>query len=655
MGIVDIVVFVGFVALVMAVGLWKSKSAHSEEGGAADYFLAGRGLKWWLIGVSLIAANISAEQFVGMSGAAAQDIGIAVASYEWMAAVTLVIVGFTFLPYFLKTGIYTIPGFLEHRYNKAAKSIMAVFMMVLLVGVSLCGVIYAGALPMRELLAAAGFSIPLAACCWIMGGLAAAYVATGGLKACAWADLIQGVALLIGGALIAYFAFQALGLAAPEELVQGIGAVESGTQQDATAVVGEWARFKALNADKLHMFLPDWHSYLPWTALLIGLWIPNLYYWGLNQYITQRTLGSSSLAEGQKGIVFAAALKLLIPFIVVFPGLIAFNLFSTDMADRAASDHIAALEDRAKIKASPAGYSAEQMAALNALNKEVADGMIKDELRKRAPRPALFSPTDRWINARPPEQVNLLNDYNALVMEAGFDGDANEQAKAVCAYKTDAALGLLVSKLCMGKTGLFGFIAAALLGAIVSSLAAVLNAASTIFAMDIYRDYLNRKATQKQLVGVGRISVGVFVVIGCVVAPLLDRPSFGGVFKYIQEFQGFVSPGVLAVFVFGLLNRTATGATGVTGLLLSPVIFGFLKWGPEKLGGIVLPSDMNNRMAISLVVILMVMTVMGLVKRLPKPVEFASGTKIDLRPSKGARIGGLCVVLVTAVLYVIFR
>ena len=611
MGIVDIAVFFGFIAAVIGVGLWKSRSAHSEEGGAADYFLAGRGLTWWLIGVSLIAANISAEQFVGMSGQAASYLGIAIASYEWMAAVTLVFVAFAFLPYFLKTGIYTIPGFLEHRYNKHARSIMAVFMMVILVGVSLCGVIYAGALPMRDLLAHAGVHVSLVACCWIMGVLAAGYVAAGGLKACAWADLIQGTALIIGGALISFFAFQALGGANIADLAHGVGAT---TAADAaapvlTAEMGAVQRFFALNADKLHMFLPKTDTIIPWTALCLGLWIPNLYYWGLNQYITQRTLGSASLAAGQKGIVFAAALKLLIPFIIVFPGIIAFNLYDKDMADSAVSDYVVARE---------AGVS-----------KDLGF--------------AVLAPSEAW-QAKNAAQMPIVTAYNAEITAKA----AAAQKSTTVAYKSDTALGLLIAKLCMGRQGLFGFIIAALLGAIVSSLAAVLNAASTIFSIDIYHSYLNKRASQKQLVAVGRICVGVFVVIGCVVAPLLDDPKFGGIFTYIQEFQGYVSPGVLAVFIFGLLNRTAAGATGVTGLLLNPVLyFLFKRYLPQL--------DFLNRMALCMVIVLAVMTVMGFVARLPKPVVFQSNTHLNLESSKGAKWGGTAVVIATAILYIIFR
>ncbi|MDD4024787.1 MAG: sodium/solute symporter [Kiritimatiellae bacterium] len=619
MGIIDLAVFICFIGAVIGVGLWKSKSAHSEEGGAADYFLAGRGLTWWLIGISLIAANISAEQFVGMSGQAASYLGLAIASYEWMAAVTLVMVAFAFLPYFLKTGIFTIPGFLEHRYNRMARSIMAVFMMLILVGVSLCGVIYAGALPMRDLLLEAGIKISLTYCCWIMGLLAAGYVAAGGLKACAWADLIQGTALIIGGVLISVFAFQALGTADVMSLTPGVGATTAASSSAAGLVterMGGIQRFWALNADKLHMFLPKNDTIIPWTALCLGLWIPNIYYWGLNQYITQRTLGSASLAEGQKGIVFAAALKLIIPFIIVFPGLIAFNLYRPEMAKKAETDFINTYQKAAAAVDVPGNY-------------------------------LTFAPLENWAAANT-EKAAEIQIYNKLIeVKAERDGKATVEKKQA-EYKSDSALGLLIAKLCMGRKGLFGFIVAALLGAIVSSLAAVLNAASTIFSIDIYHSYINKTATQRQLVGVGRFCVLVFVAVGCLVAPLLDDPKFGGIFTYIQEFQGYVSPGVLAVFIFGLLNRTAAGVTGVIGLLLNPLLYFLLKTFCPQI-------DFLNRMAICMVAVLAVMFVVGLFARLPQPVAFKSNTRLDLTPSKGAKIGGIAVVIVTVVLYVIFR
>ncbi len=621
MGVIDIVVFVAFVAAVIGVGLWKSKSAHSEEGSAADYFLAGRGLTWWLIGVSLIAANISAEQFVGMSGSAASHLGLAIASYEWMAAVTLVVVAFAFLPYFLKTGIYTIPGFLEHRYNHVARSIMAVFMMVILVTVSLAGVIYAGALPMNELLATFGLNVGMTQCCWLMGLFAAAYVAAGGLKACAWADLIQGTALIIGGAIISYLAFRALGVAPTQELVTGSGAAAA--VADSTCGV---SKFFSLNGDKLHMFMPKTDKVLPWTALLIGLWIPNFYYWGLNQYITQRILGSASLSEGQKGIVFAAALKLIIPFIIVFPGLIAFNLYSKEMAERGASDPA--------IKIANAKVIERYQAVKN-------DAAVFE----------VFEFDKGWAQNNAALAAELTA-YNAAEQTAAAAAGKKAVTSGLTGYKYDSALGLLIVKLIKPGNGVLGFVLAALLGAIVSSLAAVLNAASTIFAIDIYHSYLNKKASPKQLVAVGRICVGVFVVIGCVLAPMLANPNLGGIFTYIQMFQGFISPGVLAVFVFGLLNRTANGWVGVIGLLLNPVLYGVLNLAGKWTG---VEIDFLNAMAVCLVVNLAVMFVLGHFMRLPQPVVFQTNTHLNLETSQGAKWAGIGVVVATAILYVIFR
>lgn len=615
MSVIDIVVFFAFIAAVLALGMFKSRN---EKDNSEDYFLAGRGLTWWLIGISLIAANISAEQFVGMSGSAADYLGLAIASYEWMAAVTLVVVAFAFLPYFLKTGIFTIPQFLEHRYNHWARSMMAVFMLVILIAVSLSGVIYAGALTMQNLAAQTDIEISLSLCCWIMGIIAALYVAFGGLKACAWADLIQGTALVVAGGIITWLSLRHLGLMPATELVDATGAVAANLGD---AVSGS-ARFQALNADKLHMVLPATDKNIPWTALVIGLWIPNFYYWGLNQYITQRVLGSASLKEGQKGIVFAASLKLIIPFIIVFPGLMAFNMFSNDMAEHAAKDDRIILQNSKVIESFEA-------------DKTKTDSLVVYKF-------------DKGWEQRNKEKAVEINAYNAQVMA---NAKASNQTKKIVetqlvGYKTDSALGLLIGRL-VPKNGLFGFVIAALLGAIISSLAAVLNAASTIFTMDIFGRHISKSASQHTLVKVGRICVGVFVVIGCVISPQLANPRFGGIFKYIQEFQGYISPGILAVFIFGLLNRTAHGATGVIGLIVNPIIYGALaKWAPQ--------IAFLDRMAICLVSVLVLMTVLGLFWRLDKPVEFKSDTKLNLETSKPALIAGIGVVIMTLILYVIF-
>ena len=598
---IDIAVFLIFIGAVISLGLYKSRG---EGKSSEEFFLAGRGLKWWLIGVSLIAANISSEQFVGMSGAAADYLGLAISSYEWMAAITLVVVAFCFLPYFLKTGIFTMPEFLEHRYNGTARTLMAVSMLLILVGVSLTGIIYAGGLTMSELFASQSFfgtHLGLGAWCWIIGGTAALYVAAGGLKASAWADLIQGLALIVGGGIISYLAFQKLGATPVAELTAG-----GANPRDVVDGAGGLSKFVALNHEKLNMILPKNDKNIPWTALLIGLWIPNFYYWGLNQYITQRILGSASLKEGQKGIVFAAGMKLLIPFVIVIPGIIAFNLYSSELA---------VAQERSN------------------------DRTIQRTLGDAASKTVLVM-SDEW-KVTHPEKALELEAHNASV-EARVDAPRETAINA--GYKFDAALNLLIKNLLPPGSGLTGFVLAALLGAIVSSLAAVLNAASTIFTMDVFRRF-KPEATQHALVLTGRICIGTFAVIGCIVAPMLD--NFGSIFKYIQEFQGYISSGVLAVFVFGIINRTAPGVTGVVGLLLNPVLYGVIaKFFPD--------IAFLDRMAICFFVIMGVMWAIGLARPLPHPVEFKSNTRLNLEGSKGAKVAGVVVVVVTVIFYIIF-
>ena len=343
MGTADFIVFIVFVVAVIVVGLWKSKGekTHGDQG-AQDYFLAGRGLTWWLIGFSLIAANISTEQFVGMSGQAANWQGMTIASYDWMAAITLVVVAFVFLPTFLRSGIYTIPEFLEYRYNPFARLVMALATLVILVGVPTASVIYSGAKVITgNFQGVVRWGIDfgdITVGCWIIGTLAAVYVFAGGLKACAWADLLQGTALVAGGVVILGFALWFLADAKPEELIKTARNTEVSVAslEDAGALQRFWDLNKGPLPDgKTHMVRPVNDTDIPWTALVVGLWIPNFFYWGLNQYITQRTLGSKSLAEGQKGSVFAALLKLFIPFIVVIPGILAFNLFNSHLKDDA--------------------------------------------------------------------------------------------------------------------------------------------------------------------------------------------------------------------------------------------------------------------------------------------------------------------------------
>ena len=484
LSILDIGLFIAFFVVAIGTSLYKSRKEETGE----DFFLAGRSLHWPLIGLSLIAANISTEHFVGMSGQGAGISGMAIASYEWMAAITLVFVALFFLPKFLKSGIYTIPEYLEYRYNATARAIMAFYLVLIYVFVTISAVVYSGGLILFKI-----FDMKMIYAVWLIGGIAALYTTWGGLKAVAWADLFLGSALIIAGAITMVLGFNAVG---------GVG------------------NFFEYNADKLHMILPKDHAVIPWTALVIGLWIPNFYYWGLNQFITQRTLAAKSLKEGQFGIIFAACLKLIIPFIIIFPGIMAAQLY-------------------------------------------------KDQL----------------------------------------------------GATSDAAYALLIRNLI--PAGFRGFIFAAISGAVISSLASMLNSASAIFTMDLYKRHFKKDASPHSLVTVGRIMTLLFVVTGCLIAPQLGAERFKGIFNYIQEFQGFISPGILAAFVFGMIFKHAPAAAGVTALILNVPLYGFLL---KFYGNIAF----LNRMAITFVVIIVVMAIITKIKPLPQPKVMPTREDFDM-------------------------
>ena len=576
MHILEVVLFVSAVVGVIWLGIWKSRrDAGGDSGGASGYFLAGRGLTWWLVGFSLIAANISTEQFVGMSGASANWLGMAIASYEWMAAVTLVIVGFWFLPKFLRSGIYTIPEFLEYRFGTVSRMAMAIPAIVTLVFVATSSVIFSGA----KFVSSYYNDIPvlnsLTACCWFIAIFAAVYVYIGGLRACAWTDLVWGSALIVGGAIVAVLAFSTLADKPAEELILTKVANSSATVADLEAA-SPWDRFMLLNdgrdgeaevrngpnlsGGKLHMVRPVEDSDIPWTALLVGLWIPNFFYWGLNQYIVQRTLGSKSLAEGQKGIVFAAVLKLLIPFLVVIPGILAFNLFSGDLL-------------------------------------------------------------------RP-------------------DGT----------YDYDNAFPVLVRNLVKPYPLISWFVLAALAGAVISSLASMLNSASTIATMDLYGKMTGEKDELK-LVRMGKVFVAVFVVMAALLAPQLDKLT--SIFAYIQEFQGFISPGILAVFIFGFFSPRTPRFFGWLGIAVNAIAYGAFKWalGPWLTSnGWWYSSEMAflDRMAVCFFLVIAVGLFVTKFKPLAQPVVMPVNSAIALETSPGARLVGIGVCVATAVLYLVF-
>jgi SSS family solute:Na+ symporter len=298
----DYAIFIIYGIVILGVGLWVSRDKKGHQKNADDYFLASKSLPWWAIGASLIAANISAEQFIGMSGSGFA-IGLAIASYEWMAAITLIIVGKYFLPIFIEKGLYTIPEFVEKRYSTNLKTILAVFWLGLYIFVNLTSVLYLGALAMETIM-----GIPMIYSILGLALFAASYSLYGGLSAVAWTDVIQVVFLTLGGLATTYLALNHV----------------SGGE-------GVWVGFQHIYEaapDSFHMILDKAHAQyvnLPGIGVLIGgMWVANLYYWGFNQYIIQRTLAAKSLKESQKGIIFAGILKLIIPLIVVIPGIAAY-------------------------------------------------------------------------------------------------------------------------------------------------------------------------------------------------------------------------------------------------------------------------------------------------------------------------------------------
>jgi len=698
LAILDVVVFVGFLAAVVTVGLLASRHEKDSEA----YFLAGRGLNWCLIGFSLIAANISAEQFVGMSGQAAKDsVGLAIASYEWIAAVTLVAVAFFFLPKFLRSGIYTIPEYLEYRYTHTARTLMSLLMVIIYVGVNIATVIFLGAKAFQPFFV--GLEIPLlgqlgiAKLSVIIGMVAAVYVAAGGLRACAWADLIQGSALILGGAVILVLVLMALDQPEKYEQIDASQVHASlGVQPEAT--LGQ--KLLVLKERKMHMALPATSDVLPWTALLLGIWIPNFYYWGLNQYIMQRSLAARSLSQGQMGVVFAAALKLIIPFVVCIPGILAFTLYAPKMQENAMTDsrlNGGVLAEFEKQRANPAEATkvfpfnddfaelhpelAVQVFLFNAAvaGVEVAPGASLDEVCMRAVQhfaeqdpefrkelERLKKQTEKDLDKAATPSLKQLNDEAVLLASGGRLNTAKrllcwlrgerpraERQQELIGYDYDGAFPLLMRY--VTRKGLRGFVLAALMGAVVSTLASMLNAASTIFTMDLYREYIDPQATQRRLVWVGRLCVPVCALIGCLIAPQLANPKFKGAFSYIQEFQGYISPGVLTIFLFGLFVARTPRKAGVVGLALSPVIYGFLH---------LFYSDMAflNRMAITVGSLCAVLAVMTLVAPLKERVTLPVQEEFDLRSSRGALVFGsrgalvfgLVVIAATVGLYVIF-
>jgi len=444
LALIDYLVFLFYFVVVAGYGYWIYQKKKSSEASTKDFFLAEGSLTWWAIGASLIASNISAEQFIGMSGNGF-TMGLAISTYEWMAAATLIVVAVFFMPIYLKNQIFTMPQFLSQRYNRGVSLIMAIFWLGLYILVNLTSILYLGAL------AVSGISgIDFWVCMW---GLAifAIIITIGGMKVIGFTDVIQVFFLIIGGLATTYLA---INLVADQNGVSGL--VEG---------------FKAMTTqhdDHFHMiFTKDqpFYSQLPGLTVLIGgMWIVNLNYWGCNQYITQRALGAD-LKTARNGILFAAFLKLLMPIIVVLPGIAAYSLHSK--------------------------------------------GMFQQEM-------------------------------------LGEDG----------LLSADKAYPVLLSLL---PVGLKGLSFAALTAAVVASLAGKANSISTIFTLDIFKEYIGPKKSEAELVRMGRWVIVVAMILAIITAPYMGIDKKGG-FQFIQEMTGLVSPGVFAAFIMGFFWKRTNSA-----------------------------------------------------------------------------------------------
>ncbi len=446
----DYLVFLFYFVVVAGYGYWIYRQKQSKLASSNDFFLAEGSLTWWAIGASLIASNISAEQFIGTSGDGFR-LGLAIATYEWMAAATLLIVAIFFMPIYLKNKIFTMPQFLQQRYSPTVSLIMAIFWLMLYIAVNLTSILYLGALAVNTI---SGIDVTL---CMIGMSVFAVIITLGGMKVIGYTDVIQVFFLVLGGLATSYLALNMV-----TDRFGGDGVLDGMNHLLTKA------------PEHFHMILqkgnPNYPS-LPGLAVLIGgMWIINLNYWGCNQYITQRALGAD-LKTARNGILFASFLKLMMPIIVVLPGIAAYLLHK--------------------------------------------DGMFQMEMLK--------------------------------------DGVLNK----------DRAYPVLLNLL---PTGLKGLSFAALTAAVVASMAGKANSISTIFTLDIYKKYINKTATETQLVRVGRIAVVAAMVAAVVIAPMMGIDKKGG-FEFIQEYTGYVSPGIFALFTLGFFWKRTTSKAALFALL----------------------------------------------------------------------------------------
>lgn len=513
----DIGIVLAYLAGIFILAQWVSREKGDHEKSAQDYFLASKSLPWWAIGASLIAANISAEQIIGMSGSG-YAIGLAIASYEWMAAVTLLVVAKYFLPIFLRNGIYTMPQFLEQRFGSRIRTLMAVFWIALYVFVNLTSILWLGSLAIAyvsgldQTTALVGLAV-----------FALAYQLYGGLKAVAMTDVVQVTLLVLGGLLLVGITLN--------EISNGGG------------IIAGLSRLQAEAPGHFKMILsPDnpFYKDLPGLGVLLGgLWVMHFSYWGFNQYIIQRALAAKDIGEAQKGLLFAAVLKILMPVIVVLPGLAALML----------------------------------------------------------------APNLPRADAAYPSMMALL------------------------------------------PTGVLGVVFAALIAAVVSSLASMTNSISTIFTMDLYARF-GRERSQKELVLSGRV-VGV---VSMAIAALLARPllgSFDQAFQAIQNYTGYFTPGIVAIFLMGLLWKRANEAGALAAAGGSFLLSIMIGWALPELPFI-------HRVGIVFVLAMILGIVVSLMTAPAQGKDFIRTDDVGYRTSASFNAGAFGVVAVLIALYAAF-
>lgn len=494
----DYIVFFIYFLLVISYGIFVYRYKRNRSGGAKEFFLAEGSLTWWAIGASLLASNISAEHFIGMSGSGFA-IGLAIASYEWMSAATLILVAVFLIPIYLKNKIYTMPQFLAMRYNNQVSTVMAVFWLLVYVLVNLTSIIYLGALAISAI-SPISFE-------WCVAGLSlfSILVTLGGMNVIGYTDVIQVIVLIIGGLITTYLALDLL-------------ANHFGYNGNIIAALGI---LKKEAPEHFHMVLdkssPHYMELPGFSVIIGGMLINNLAYWGCNQYIVQRALGAD-LRTARQGILFAAFLKLLIPIIAVLPGITMYILHKE-------------------------GLFQQEM---------LSDGTVK--------------PDHAY-----PTLMNLL------------------------------------------PPGLKGVAFAALTAAIVASLAGKSNSISTIFSLDIYKKYLNKNATDKQVVNIGRWVVVISMVIAAIIAPALK--SLDQAYQFIQEYVGFFSPGVLVIFLLGMFWKPATSGAALLAAICTIPVSVVLKFLPQWTGGFISPIPFLDRMSITFILITLLMVIVSL---LPK-------------------------------------